>query len=56
MKERENRSMYIEFQGVKLDQTTKNFFKEAENINVDGFVVRLGAFDHMLADEKYSAA
>jgi hypothetical protein len=32
-KERENRSIYVEYKGVRLDQTTKNFFKDAENLN-----------------------
>jgi hypothetical protein len=26
-KERENRNMFIEFGGLRLDQTTKNFFR-----------------------------
>jgi hypothetical protein len=44
--------MYVEFNGVRLDQTTKNFFKDAENLNDEGLIVRLGAFDNIIADKK----
>jgi hypothetical protein len=36
--------MFIEFDGMKLDQTTKNFFKDTENIDDEGLIVKLGAF------------
>lgn len=42
--------MFIEFQGLKLDQTTKNFFKDSEQLDEQGLVVKLGAFSPMIAD------
>ena len=52
-KERENRNMYVEYSGVRLDQTTKNFFKESENLNTEGLIIKLGAFEDIIADKEY---
>lgn len=49
-KERENRNMFIQYKGLRLDQTTKNFFRDAENLNEEGLIVKLGAFSPMISD------
>lgn len=51
-KERENRNMFIQYKGLRLDQTTKNFFRDAENLDEEGLIVKLGAFSPMISDNK----
>ena len=50
-KQRENRNLYIEFEGVKLDQTTKNFYKDADSLNEEGLIVKLAAFQPLISDK-----
>jgi hypothetical protein len=33
---------------MRLDQTTKNFFKEAEAMDSAGLIVKMGVFDHII--------
>jgi len=33
-------------------QTTKNFFKDAENLDEEGLVLKLGAFEHMIGNKE----
>lgn len=44
--------MFVEYCGVRLDQTTKNFFKDAEGLNEEGLVIKLKAFEPMIADHE----
>lgn len=50
MRERENleRDKYVECDRLKLYQTTKEFYKQLEDTNVDSLVVKLAAFDSLL--------
>jgi hypothetical protein len=52
-REREVRNMFVECGGLRLDQTTKNFFREAEQLDQKGLVVRLGAFSPLISDKEY---
>ncbi len=55
MRERENyeRDKYIESRGLKLYQTTRNFYKEMEDTDVDGLVVKLAAFDSIITSIRW---
>jgi hypothetical protein len=44
--------MFIEYKGLRLDQTTKNFFKDAEALDEEGLIVRLGAFSPIISDNE----
>jgi hypothetical protein len=50
MRERENveREKFVECSRVKLYQTTKHFYKELEETNTEGLVVKLAAFDSLI--------
>jgi hypothetical protein len=49
-KERENRNVFLEFKGLRLDQTTKHFFKHTEELDEDGLIIKLGAFNNLIGD------
>ena len=44
--------MFVEYGGIRLDQTTKNFFKETEDLHDEGLIVRLGAFENIIDDRE----
>lgn len=49
-KERENieRDKFVECSRTRLYQTTKHFYRELEDTNTEGLVVKLAAFDSLI--------
>lgn len=54
MKERENveREKFVECAKVKLYQTTKQFYRELEEADTAGLVVKLAAFDSLINSKR----